>query len=165
MARRALLLRNRTEPVDSARAPLVCLGFNKSRQRYGIPVEHVLEVQALDRFTSVPKTPAFIAGVVHWRGAILALLDLGALFGVPEAGLSDVHVCVIVEAAGRRMGVIAYEVEEVYSFARKSIAAAPPLPGALPPEWLIGVQDNQRMILNMALILGDARLVEWINKS
>lgn len=100
LATRAKQLRGRMASAKPAAAPLVFVAFSKGQQRYGIPVSDVVEVQAMEQFCPVPGTPPFIAGVIHWRGDVLSLLDLGKLFGIPESGLADIHVCLIVEAAG-----------------------------------------------------------------
>ena len=162
LAARAKMLRGSLAATETAEAPLLFLALNKGRQRYGISVDDVLEVQALDHFTVVPRTPAFLPGVVHWRGTVLSLLDLGRLFGIPEAGLADVHVYVVVEAAGRRVGIVAHEIEDVYGVPRSHIATAPQLPANVPPEWVVGVHDNQRLILNMESLLHDPQLIDWI---
>lgn len=137
------------------------LAFNKGNQRYAVPVDDVLEVQALEHFSPVPGTPFFVSGVIHWRGDVLSLLDIGRLFGVAEAGLLDVHVCLIVEAAGRRVALAAHDVEEIYAVARSEVKSMPQVPGDSPPEWIVGVHDDDRLVLNLALIFQDARLVEW----
>lgn len=164
LAGRAKMLRGRLVATETEQVPLVFLGFTKNWERYGIPIADVLEVQALEQFTVVPQTPPFLRGVVHWRGAILSLLDLSRLFEIPETGLADLHFYLVVEAAGRRVGVVAREIEEVYSVPHSRISTAPPRPATLPAEWVLGVHDNQRLILNMASILQDVRLVEWIKK-
>jgi purine-binding chemotaxis protein CheW len=165
LAHRAKLLRDQTADTKATETSLQFLAFNSGHESYGIPLSNVLEIQILQHFSPVPKTPPFIAGVVHWRGAILALLDLDRLFGLPESGLPDLHACVIVEAAGRRIGLVASEIEDVFSVPSSRIQAAPPLSANVPPEWIIGVHDNQRVILNMASLLQDTRLVEWRNNS
>jgi purine-binding chemotaxis protein CheW len=162
LAGRARLLRGSLAVAEPRQAPLVFLALNKGRERYGISVNDVLEVQALEHFTVVPKTPLFLSGVVQWRGAVLTLLDLGRLFGIPESGLADVHVHVVVEAADRRVGIVAHEIEDVYSVPRGSIATAPPLAANVPPEWIVGVHENERLLLNMESILQDPRLADWV---
>lgn len=158
---RAKRLRGRMTSDQSAEVPLVFLAFHKGPQRFGLPVSEVLEVQALEHFSPVPGTPSFILGVVHWRGAILSLLDLGKLFGIPELGIADVHTCVIVETAGHRIAVVAHVVEEILAVPRSELKSAPDLPGNISPEWVVGVHDDNRLILRTDQILQDARLVEW----
>ena len=160
LAQRAKQFRQRQD-VEPAGLPLVFLGFEKGRVRYGIPIEDVVEVGQLEHFSPVPKTPTFIRGAVQWRGAILTLLDLGNLFGIAETGLADLHVCVIVESAGKRIAVGAGQIEEIFSVPREQVKTGPELPGQIPPEWLLGVHDDNRMILRMDVILQDERLMNW----
>ena len=161
LANRARILRGRTGPVAPAGIPLIFLAFHKGGERYGVPIDDVLEVLTLDQFTSVPRTPPFIPGVVHWRGSILALLDPGKLFGIAESGIADTHACVIIEAAHKRIALVTGEVDDIHSVPREQIKPPPTLPGETPPEWFIGVHDENRLILRMDLILQDTRLENW----
>jgi len=128
------------------------LAFNKQRERYGILLDEVAAVESLDHFTPVPNAPAYIRGVTPWRGAILSLLDLGRLFGRSESGIADLRACVIVEAAGRRLAVVAHEVEEILSVPTSELTAIPELPNEIAPEWVVGLHDENRLILKMAAI-------------
>ena len=161
LANRARLLRGRTAPQEPPGIPLIFLAFHKGAERYGIPIDDVLEVLTLDQFTPIPRTPPFIPGVVHWRGAILALLDPGTFFGMAETGIADKHVCVIVEAANRRIALITGEVDDILTVPRDQVKTAPTLPGELPTEWVLGVHDENRLILKLDLILQDPRLENW----
>jgi purine-binding chemotaxis protein CheW len=161
LSNRAQLLRGRLEKSAAAGPQLGLLAFHKGSERYGVPIDNVLEIQALDQFSPVPKTPAFIPGVVLWRGAILTLLDLGLLFEVPQSGIADVHVALVVEGAGKRVAIVATNVEEIHSVPLEQIKPAPHLPGKLPPEWVIGIHDENRIIVRVEQILEDARLTQW----
>jgi purine-binding chemotaxis protein CheW len=161
LAHRAKMLRGRMADVKPTEAPLIFLAFNSGHERYGIPLRDVLEIQALEHFSAVPKTPPFIAGVVHWRGAILSLLDLGKLFAVKQSGLRDCHVAVIVEAVGLRIAIIAREVEEIVSVPPDQVKPAPESSSQIPPEWVLGVHDDNRLLLRMDQILQDAKFANW----
>jgi purine-binding chemotaxis protein CheW len=158
---RARLLRGRMLTEHAAEAPLMVLAFHKGRQRYGILVEEVIEVLALDQFCPVPKTPAFLPGVIPWRGNILALLDLGKLLGIPESGIADIHVCLIVEAAGRKLAVVALDVEDILIVPKGEVKPPPELPLDVPPEWILGVHGNDRTIVRMDKILHDSKMLDW----
>ena len=158
LAARATILRGRSAGADSVESALTVVAFSKGSQRYAIPLDEVLEVQPLDHFTPVPKAPPFLPGVVHWRGAILTLLDLGALFGFPESGLADVHVYLVVESAGRRIAIVGCDVDEIYTVPMRQLKAPPSLPGNIPPEWVLGVYDYNRLVVRMEKVLQDSRL-------
>jgi purine-binding chemotaxis protein CheW len=146
---RAKLLRRQAGTAEETSLPLFFLAFSKGRKRYGVPLEHVLEVQALEQFSPVPRAPAAIIGVVHWRGAILALLDLSRLFEVADTGLSDLHAYVVVEAAGKRLAVAVSLLEDIIAAPIDRLKTAPELPHKIAPEWVIGVHDENRLILKL----------------
>lgn len=154
-------LRERAFTEEPAEAPLELLAFHKGNQRYAVPVSDVIEVESLDYFCPVPGTPSFICGVIHWRGNVLSLLDLGALFGIPTSGIADVHSCLVVEAAGQQVAIVTLEVEEIIVTARDGIKPAPNIPLDVPAEWFVGVYDDVRLVLNLTAILQDSRLTEW----
>jgi purine-binding chemotaxis protein CheW len=152
-AGRAQLLRRQAVTVEKTELPLHYLAFGKGRKRYGIPLDFVLEVQALEHVSPVPQAPPAFLGVVPWRGAILALLDLSRLFEVAEAGLSDLHAYVVVDAAGKRLAVAASQVEEIVAVPAHRLQTVPALPAKIAPEWVIGVHDENRLILKMDEII------------
>jgi purine-binding chemotaxis protein CheW len=112
----------------------------------------------------VPRTASFIPGVIHWRGAILTLLDLERLFGVPESGLADLHVCLIVEAAEMRVALVASEVEDIVSVPAASLKPAPELTGDIPDACVVGVHDTNRLILCVGELLRHPRLTDFLRQ-
>jgi len=160
-AKRARGFRDRTAAVAPAGSQVTFLAFNKGRERYGIPLEDVVEVLPLDQFSLVPGAPAFLLGVVHFRGTIVSLLDLGLVLGIPASGLADLHVLIVVEAGGKRIAVAASQVEEILSVPTDQLKPSPGLSGQAPPEWIAGVYDENRMIVRTAQILNDAQFVRW----
>ena len=161
LAKRAKTLRGRIGKGEPTGPLLSFLAFSHGRQRYGIPIAEIIEVQPFTNYTLVPQTPPFIMGVIHWRGAILALLDLVKLFHVPESGLIDERAYIIVEAAGKRVGFLAGEVEELRTLPLQQMKSIPDLSDDVFPEWVVGVYDENRLILNVDMILQDERVAHW----
>jgi purine-binding chemotaxis protein CheW len=89
------------------------------------------------------------------------MLDLGKLFQIPETGLADLHACVIVEAAGKRVAVVAGEIEEIVSVPSDQLRPAPEHRGDIPGDWVAGIHDENRIVLRMGQLLQDPRLAEW----
>jgi purine-binding chemotaxis protein CheW len=160
LANRAKLLRGRTL-VQVEKPTTLYLTFSGGHERFGVLLSEVVEVQALDHYSPVPKTPPFIVGVIPWRGALLTLFDLGRLFGIREAGIADYHVCIIVEAAGRCIAIVAREVEDILGIPADQVKTTPDLPGHAPAEWISGVHDGNRLLLCLERLLADETLVNW----
>lgn len=152
LAERAQQVRRQIGGPEPTSPPMFFLAFSKGQNKYGIPLDHVLEVQPLEQFSPVPGAPAWVRGVVHWRGAVLALLDLTRLFELTEHGLSDLHAYIIVEANGKRLALVASVVDDVLAVPQAHLKAAPEFDDKLDPEWVLGVHNEERLILNLDAI-------------
>ena len=161
LARRAVALRDQLQSASPAGPTLACLSFSLTTQHYALPLEDVLEVRALEQFTPVPGVPAFIRGAVQCRGTILALLDLGRLFGIAETGLADVHYYVVAESGGRRVALAAGVAEDIIAVPHSQLRPAPALAADVPIEWIRAVFDENRIVLDLARLLQHERLVNW----
>jgi purine-binding chemotaxis protein CheW len=161
LAERAKVLRGRAGKSEPPGPQISFLAFCHGPQRYGMPISDIIEVKPLRDYTPVPATPSFIPGVIHWRGAILSLVDLVKLLGIAESGLIDERSCVVVEAAGQRVAILAGEVEDLITAPLADVKSAPELPAGVPSEWVIGVYDENRLLLRVEGIVQDERLIHW----
>ncbi len=80
-------------------------------QRFGIPIEQVLEVVRPDGLMDVPGTPPVQAGIVNVRGAIVTVLDLGALL-TGERAVAPGSI-VLIEHGARAIGLTVDAVHDV----------------------------------------------------
>jgi purine-binding chemotaxis protein CheW len=56
------------------------LTFSLEKEEYGIGILKVKEIIGMMPITSVPRTPAFVKGVVNLRGKVIPVLDLRTKF-------------------------------------------------------------------------------------
>ncbi|TCK70791.1 chemotaxis protein CheW [Acidipila rosea] len=60
---------------------------------FGVPIMRVLEILGKQTVQTVPLAPAYIGGLVHYRGEVLTAVSLRQLLGLSlQDGLSDVLV-------------------------------------------------------------------------
>jgi purine-binding chemotaxis protein CheW len=50
---------------------------------FGVPICHILEIVGAARPQPVPLAPAFVGGLVHYRGDVLTTVSLRHLLGMP----------------------------------------------------------------------------------
>jgi purine-binding chemotaxis protein CheW len=72
-------------------------------ESYALPVDEVLEVADFAGVVRVPGAGAAIMGVRNLRGAVLPVVDLATVLGLPRAAHPD--RIVVVEEGGRRAGL------------------------------------------------------------
>ena len=60
---------------------------------FGVPISHILEIVGAARPQPVPLAPAFVGGLVHYRGDVLTTVSLRQLLDLPpKEGAQDILV-------------------------------------------------------------------------
>ncbi|HTW95092.1 MAG TPA: chemotaxis protein CheW [Tepidisphaeraceae bacterium] len=133
--------------------------FLLATERYAIEHSFVREVHPLRDLTPLPCTPSFVRGIVNVRGRIVAVLDFRRFFGLPEAGIADVHSVIILHAEGIELGLEADAIAQVRAIPASRIH--PPLETitGVGAHFLHGITDDHVAVLDAAKILADPRLI------
>ena len=78
---------------------------------YGVPITRILEILGKPAKQPVPLAPAYIGGLVHYRGEVLTTVSLRSLLSMPERGATE--DILVFEGADGYFGLLVDEVEEV----------------------------------------------------
>ena len=57
-------------------AGAAALVFDVGGQRFGLPVEHVVQIVEMVELTPLPKAPEIVAGVINFHGRVIPLVDV-----------------------------------------------------------------------------------------
>jgi len=132
LERRAQQLARPEEEAETHEEAADVVVFSVGGEQYGLEVARVLEVVVPAALTRVPRTPAFVLGVIGHRGRILPVLDVRGLL---EAGAGvvggDCKLVVTVDAGGMTFGIAA---EAVPGIARVEASELTPSPAARPGD-------------------------------
>ncbi len=141
-----------TEAGDAARvgSELKFLVFRLGDEEFALPIGAVDEVAAVpDQVTRLPKTPAFLEGIVNLRGEVLPVVDQRTRFGMPP--LTEVHGrrLIVVRTERHRAGLIVDSVSEVLACSEDSIEPAPDLTGETTQLvfGVINLEQARRIVL------------------
>jgi purine-binding chemotaxis protein CheW len=88
--------------LEGATGSLVCL-FELANRTFGVDIGRAREVRVLDDYTVVPLAPPQLIGMTNLRGAIIPIVDLRVLLGLP-ASEGTIHA-LVVEANAVRVGL------------------------------------------------------------
>jgi chemotaxis-related protein WspB len=82
--------------------------FSLQGDRYALSVHEVVEVLPLRRCKALPEAPAWVAGLLEYRGELVPVIDLSArASGRPATELASTRlVLVCYKPAGRVLGLI-----------------------------------------------------------
>ncbi|GGD68204.1 chemotaxis protein CheW [Paenibacillus nasutitermitis] len=128
--------------------------FGLASEEYGIEVEKVRTIERMMPITRVPKTPAFIKGVINLRGIVLPVIDLRGRFGLKESETTESSRIVIVAVDDLEVGFIVDAANDVIDIDSDNIDSPPEVVGGIQAKYLRGVAK-----------IGDSRLLIMLNLS
>jgi chemotaxis-related protein WspB len=95
---------------------MLFLLFEVGQNRYGLEGSQIVEVLPLVNTIPVPHTPPFISGLFNYRGKVVPVVDLSALFGeVPSRRLLSTRILLVEDrfsGENRLLGLMAERVTE-----------------------------------------------------
>lgn len=115
------------------------LTFTLGDEVYGIDILQVQEIREIERVTRVPRVAPFVRGVINLRGAIVPIVDLGLMFGFPEAHAVAGASAIVLNAERRLVGLVVSSVSDVVALADDEIVPAPELGGRAIGAALAGI--------------------------
>lgn len=155
---------------EVVKAAIISLGD----ELYGLDVQYIFDIRVLERITFVPRVPAWVLGVVNWRGRILSVIDLRRFLGLPankgvETRTNTAQHLLVLQAGEMEVGIQADEVFLIDSIPVSKIDTSDGVIRAIKPEFVNGLfiragqeTKNQMeivVLLNLPALLADPRLV------
>lgn len=138
------------------------LTFFLGEEQYGIAIDRIKEIIAMMKVTYVPKTPAYMRGVINLRGSIIPVVDTRLRFGM-EPQEPDMHTTIIiVEVSKVNIGFIVDRVEEVASIDSANMGAAPKFGSNVDTDFICSmaqIEENVVMILDVLKLFEADELV------
>jgi purine-binding chemotaxis protein CheW len=143
-------------PAESDRAGCALLRMAVGDDAVAVPIDDVREILEVGRLTALPRTPAFVRGVMNLRGAVVPVIDLVARMGHPPAEIGRRSCVVVVQAStpahdgdddddtdqhGETLvvGLLVDAVFEVFDAPPGDFEPVPPLGTRIDPGYLQGI--------------------------
>ena len=137
------------------------LTFVLAEESYGLEILKVREIIGLMDITAVPRTPAFVKGVINLRGKVIPVIDLRVKFSMPEAQRTEQTCIIVVNIGNVEMGVIVDEVSEVLDIAAEDIDESPKFGTNVDTDFILGMGKTGgkvTILLDISKVLTDADL-------
>jgi purine-binding chemotaxis protein CheW len=124
------------------------LSFRLGAEEYGIDILKVQEIRGYDAVTRIANTPEFLKGVINLRGTIVPIIDLRIKFGLGSPVYDEFTVVIILNVAGRIIGVVVDSVSDVLTLTDEQMRPAPEFSAAFDTQYVIGLGAiEERMLI------------------
>jgi purine-binding chemotaxis protein CheW len=127
---------------------LEALAFRLGKEEYGVDILKVQEIRGHDPITRIANAPGFIKGVVNLRGIIVPIVDLRLRFGIDVPDTEHLSVVIVLNIAGRVIGMVVDSVSDVIGLGSEDIRPAPEMGSAFDTDFLLGLGTlDERMLI------------------
>jgi purine-binding chemotaxis protein CheW len=130
------------------------LSFKLGAEEYGIDILKVQEIRGYEPPTRIANVPEFIKGVVNLRGVIVPIIDMRVRFCMEDVQYNSFTVVIILNIAGRTVGMVVDSVSDVLELSAQNIRQAPEFNSAIEAGYITGLGtvktgDTMRMLILM----------------
>jgi purine-binding chemotaxis protein CheW len=115
------------------------ISFAIGDDQYGVNIMAVREIKEWSNATPLPEQPDYMRGVLNLRGVIVPILDLRCRFGQGLTAATPMHIVLIVQIAGRPIGLLADRVLDIVSFEKSQIQPVPKVVESERVDFLSGL--------------------------
>ncbi len=126
------------------------LTFRLHGGEYALTVGDVVEVLSMVALAHMPEAQPWLAGMLNLRGRMAPVIDLRLRLGLPARPIGLDTPVLVVQWAGRPVGLIVDEVTEVLTLPADALSEPDQLAGAAHPVVCVA-RSGDRMILLLDL--------------
>jgi len=138
--------------------------FALNHEEYGIEVDKVQTIERLSPITRVPKTPAFIKGVINLRGAVVPVIDLRGRFNLVETEMNENSRIIVVAVNDIEVGFIVDSANDVIDIDTDQIDSPPEIVGGIRAKYLHGIaklgEGRLLIMLNLNEVLNKQEIIQ-----
>ncbi len=142
------------QPEGISGALQEAIRFRRGESVYALPLGDLREVRPMARMSHLPGAFAIVPGVVHYRGELMSVHDLGAYFGGHESR-NPAAWMVVVDTPVARLALLADAVLDTVSYAADGLLDIPVTMGEK-SECLTGLLQDGTLILHTPLLCRNA---------
>lgn len=158
--------------ADQSEGGRQVLSFVLDGEWFGVDISGIQEVLEYRQVTHVPRTPAFMLGVINLRGKVIPVVDLRRQFGMqvaePTVDTCIVILSVVIDGENTPLGVLADRVHEVVELSESEINPPPRLGSRVRSEFISGMARQEEsfiILLDLERIFSSEELQRVVQES
>lgn len=133
--------------AEEGQATQEYLTFTVGSEEYAIDILKVQEIRGYDAVTRIANAPAFIKGVINLRGTIVPIVDLRIKFGLGRVEYTPFTVVIILNVAGRVVGIVVDGVSDVIALSSDQVRPAPDFSASFDTRYIDGLATVEGRLL------------------
>lgn len=136
---------------------LKLITFRIGTETFAADIMAVRQIVMYEGSTAVPSAPAFVEGVIVFRGAVVPVLDLRSRF-FPGSQPAPQPLVMVTAAKGGSVGLKVDEVRTVAKVTTDDLLPAPEIVRGVKNDYLVAIVEHKEellLVLDLDAILSD----------
>jgi len=128
------------------------LAFQIGEEEYGIDIQKVQEIRAYEPVTRMANALPYVKVVVNLRGIIVPIIDMRIKLELGEPNYDHLTVVIVLNIAGRTIGMVVDRVSDVITLTPDQIKPAPDMGSAVSTDYLVGlgtIEDRMLVLVDI----------------
>ena len=122
------------------------LTFCVGKEQYGVEILKVQEIRRWESTTAIANSPKFVKGVINLRGTIVPIIDMRMKLDSGEAAYGELTAVIVLNVAGRVIGMVVDAVSEVVMLGAGEILPLPDV-SLFGTHCILGIGSHEQRML------------------
>lgn len=149
----------RPEQSVKQRQTIDVVEFRLAGETYAFELKFAKKVLPASQLVALPGTPAFVAGITHFSGQILSVIDLRSFFDLAVPRGEQKYKLVVLAVDQMQLAIVAEEILGVREIDVAALQEGLPTLTGVRSRYLKGVCPQQTIVLDVPCLVGDEALV------
>jgi len=123
------------------------LEFKLGEESYAVGLLEVKEVITHPEVTPIPKSPAYVCGLINLRGIVLTVIDLRKKLGIQPSEDKSQEAVIIFDLNDRYVGVVVDSIHKVLNIGEECVKPVPDSDGKSLAHLLGILQHEERLTM------------------
>jgi len=144
------------------------VGFRLANEEYGVDIMRVQEIILPGQITKIPEVPEYICGLINLRGHVIPIVDLRKRFELQATDADEHTRIIVVNLAGKTIGIVVDAVNEVLRINDKQIEPPPSSVAGINHGYIMGLvkfDDRLLILLNIDEVLSSEEQAALADRS
>ncbi|GFN36215.1 chemotaxis protein CheW [Tepidimicrobium xylanilyticum] len=127
--------------------------FSLNKEEFGIDIMNVKEIIPYEESINVPNTPAFIEGIINYRGKVIPIIDLKKRFNLADSEITKDTRIIVISFDNRDVGFVVDEASQTIRLDDEQIDPTPDIISEVDRRFITGVGkvDEKRLLILLDL--------------
>lgn len=158
---RAIKLATHNQEEDSISEVSHYIGFKLGENDlFGIPYNFIKEIISNTTITPVPYVSHYVSGIINRYGTLISVINLKKYFDSPGAkdeNQNHKNNIIILSGLDLTLGILVDDIRDSATFKYNNLNTALQVNGSIPIKYVIGIDKNNVVLLNIESFLDDMK--------